>query len=258
MNRVYAGLLSLVVVFLAGCASVPKPDLAGKTVNPEIVRQIVRGNYEKVRSMTGSGTISVETPESAQSGSFELFLRKPDSVLVKIEGPFGISVGSALITRGEFVFYNSLQNQLITGPVTSANLNRIFRVKLTFDELLTLFTGGSFLASDDGSPETVSIEENQYILTYTNAEGSRRYWLDPESLLITRIQHLDQKGKLFFEERYEKFRTYGDASLPRFIRVTQHTSQRMIGVTFSSLDINTGGIPLVLDIPKNAERIRWQ
>jgi len=149
MNRVHAGLLSLVVVFLAGCASVPKPDLAGKTVNPEIVRQIVRGNYEKVRSMTGSGTISVETPEMAQSGSFELFLRKPDSVLVKIEGPFGISVGSILITRQEFVFYNSLENQLITGPVTSANLNRILRIKLTFDELLTLFTGGSFLASDD-------------------------------------------------------------------------------------------------------------
>jgi outer membrane lipoprotein-sorting protein len=258
MNRVYAGLLSLVVVFLAGCAAVPKPDLAGKTVNPEIVRQIVRGNYEKVRSMTGSGTISVETPEMAQSGSFELFLRKPDSVLVKIEGPFGISVGSVLITRQEFVFYNSLENQLITGPVTSANLNRILRIKLTFDELLTLFTGGSFLASDDASPETVAVEENQYVLTYRSLEGSRRYWLDPASLLITRIQHLDPKGKLYFEERYEKFRTFADASLPRFIRVTQHTSQRMIGVTFSSLDINTGGAPLVVDIPKNAERIRWQ
>jgi outer membrane lipoprotein-sorting protein len=258
MNRVRCALWSLVVVFLAGCASVPKPDLTGKTVNPETVRQIVRGNYEKVRTMNGSGTISVETPESAQSGSFELFLRKPDSVLVKIEGPFGISVGSALITREEFVFYNSLQNQLITGPVTSANLNRMFRVKLTFDELLTLFTGGSFLASDDGSPETVGVEENQYVLTYKGADGSRRYWLDPQSLLITRIQHLDPKGKLFFEERYEKFRMYGDASLPRFIRVTQHSSQRMIGVTFSSLDINTGSTPLVVDIPKNAERIRWQ
>jgi len=258
MNRVHGVSLSLVAVLMAGCASVPRPDLAGKTVNPETVRRIVQGNYDKVRSMTGSGTISVETPEIAQSGSFELFLRKPDSVLVKIEGPFGISVGSALITRQEFVFYNRLENQLITGPVTSANLNRIFRVKLTFDELLTLFTGGSFLASDEASPETVAVEENQYVFTYRNSDGSRRYWLDPVSLLITRIQHLDQKGKLQFEERYEKFRTFGDASLPRFIRVTQHASRRMIGVTFSSLDINTGSFPLVVDIPKNAERIRWR
>jgi hypothetical protein len=179
-------------------------------------------------------------------------------VLVRIEGPFGISVGSALITRDEFVFYNSLQNQVVTGPVTSANLNRILRVRLTFDELLTLFTGGSFLASDDASPETVSVEDNQYVFTYKSSDGSRRYWLDPASLLITRIQHLDPSGKMYFEERYEKFRTYGDASLPRFIRVTQHTTQRMIGVTFSSLAINTGGAPLVVDIPKNAERIRWQ
>jgi outer membrane lipoprotein-sorting protein len=257
MNRTL-GALCLVAASFAGCASVPKPDLAGKTLNPETVQRIVRGNYEKVRSMTGSGTISVETPEMAQSGSFELFLRKPDSILVRIEGPFGISVGSALITRGEFVFYNSLQNQVVTGPVTSTNLNRILRVKLTFDELLTVFTGGSFLASDDASPDTVAVEDNQYILTYKNSDGSRRYWLDPSSLLITRIQHLDQQGKLYFEERYEKFRTFGEASLPRFIRVTQHTSQRMIGVTFSSLAINTGGAPLVVDIPKNAERIRWQ
>ena len=257
MRRGHGALVSLVAVLLAGCASVPKPDLAGKTVNPETVQRIVRGNYEKVHSMTGSGTISVETPETAQSGSFELFLRKPDSVLVNIEGPFGISVGSILITREEFVFYNSLQNQLITGPVTSANLSRIFRVKLTFDELMTLFTGGSFLASDDALPDTVTVEESQYVLLYRNTDGSRRYWLDPLSLLITRIQHLDPKGKLTLEERYEKFRTYGDASLPRFIRVTQHTSQRMIGVTFSSLAINTGGSPLVVDIPKNAERIRW-
>jgi outer membrane lipoprotein-sorting protein len=258
MTRTRTAVVVLVVVVMAGCASVPRADLAGKTVNPETVQRIVRGNYEKVRSMTGSGTISVETPELAQSGSFELFLRKPDSVLVRIEGPFGISVGSALITREEFVFYNSLQNQVVTGPVTSANLNRIFRINLTFDELLTIFTGGSFLASDDTTPEAVSVEDNQYVLTYQNSAGTRRYWLDPASLLITRIQHLDSKGKLYFEERYEKFRTYGDASLPRFIRVTQHTTQRMIGVTFSSLAINTGGVPLVVDIPKNAERIRWQ
>jgi outer membrane lipoprotein-sorting protein len=258
MSRIQGAALVLIVVLVAGCASVPKADLAGKTVNPETVQRIVRGNYEKVRSMTGSGTISVETPEMAQSGSFELFLRKPDSVLVRIEGPFGISVGSALITRDEFVFYNSLQNQVVTGPVTSANLNRILRVKLTFDELMTLFTGGRFLASDDASPETVSVEDNQYVLTYKSADGTRRYWLDPASLLITRIQHLDPGGKMYFEERYEKFRTYGDASLPRFIRVTQHATQRMIGVTFSSLAINTGGAPLVVDIPKNAERIRWQ
>ena len=152
MNRVHGTLFLLVAVSLAGCASVPRLDLTGRTVNPENVQRIVRGNYEKVHSMTGSGTISVETPETAQSGSFELFLRKPDSVLVKIEGPFGISVGSVLITREEFIFYNSLQNQLITGPVTSANLNRIFRVKLTFDELLTLFTGGSFLGQTKRPP----------------------------------------------------------------------------------------------------------
>lgn len=258
MNRGFWAPLFVIILFIAGCASASRPDLAAKTVNPQLVQQTVRGNYEKVHSLTGSGTITVETPSIAQSGSFELFLHKPDSVLVKIEGPFGISVGSALITRNDFMFYNSLENQLITGPVTSANLNRIFRVKLTFDQLLNLFTGGSFLASDEAAPDTVVVEEEQYVLVYKDSDGTRRYWIDPVSSLITKIQHLDQKGKLFFEERYEKFRTFGDASLPKFIRVTQHASQRAIGVMFSSVDLNTGVAPLVVEIPKNVERIRWQ
>jgi hypothetical protein len=232
--------------------------VAGKTINPEAVRRAVQLNQEKIHSVTGYGSLSVESPELAQSGSFELELRKPDTVLVRIEGPFGISVGSALITRSEFLFYNSLQNQVVTGPVTPANLRRILRINLTFDELLNLFTGGSFLASDDSPAEGVTVEDNEYVLLYRNALGSRRYSIDPASLLITRVQHLDQKGKLYFEERYAKFRSLGDASLPRFIRVIQHASRRAIGVTFSSLAINTTGPPLVVETPKNAERIRWE
>jgi len=258
MPRHHSMVAAVIFLLLAGCASAPRPDLAGKTIDPESVRRAVQINKDKIRSVTGYGSVSVESPELAQSGSFELELRKPDSVFVKIEGPFGISVGSALITRNNFVLYNSYQNQVITGPVNATNLRRIFRITLTFDELLNLFTGGSFLASDESQAEAVTVEDNQYILLYRSAAGSRRYWIDPATLLITRVQHLDQKGKLYVEERYEKFRTLGGASLPRFIRVIHHASRRAIGVMFSSLAINTAGAPLIVEIPKNAEQIRWE
>lgn len=258
MSRFGAVLFPVALIVLGGCASAPSRNLAGKAVTPEMVQHIVRVNHERIRSLTGSGTISVETPELAQSGSFELFLHKPDSMLVKVEGPFGIHVGSVLLTRTDFILYNSLQNQLITGSVNPSNLNRIFRVNLTFDELLNLFTGGSFLAADDDAPDSVTTEDNQLILIYRHDDGIRRYWIEPSSLLISKIQHLDDTGKLFLEERFEKFRTLGEASLPRHIRLTQHRSRRAVAVSFSSLVINTGGDPLVLDVPRNAKRVRWQ
>lgn len=249
---------SLILVLLGGCASAPRSSFIGKAVTPEMVQRIVRVNHERIQSLTGSGTISVETPDLAQSGSFELVLHKPDSMLVRVEGPFGIHVGSVLLTRRDFAFYNSLQNQLVTGTVNVSNLRRIFRINLTFDELLNLFTGGTFLAADDTPPDSVASEEDQLILIYRREGGIRRYWIDPASLLISKIQHLDETGKLFAEERFERFRTLGDASLPRLIRLTQHRSRRLVAVSFSSLAINTGSDPLVLDVPNNAERIRWQ
>jgi hypothetical protein len=258
MNRVQGILCVCVLFLLSGCASVPTVNLAGRTVSPAMVQQMVKVNREKVLSLKGSGTISVESPEMAQSGSFELLLHKPDSILVKVEGPFGINVGSVLLTRTDFHFYNSFQNQLISGSVNASNLNRIFRVNLTFDELLSLFTGGSFFAGDDSPPDSLFVEENQFVLTYRRDAGSRRYWIDPGTLLIAKIQHLDPKGKLFLEERFEKFRDLGDASLPRQIRITQHLTRRVVAVAFSTLAINTGAVPLVLDVPTNAERVRWK
>lgn len=258
MNRINAALFVSFAIVLAGCASVPSANLTGRSISPEIVQRIVRVNREKVQSLTGSGTLTVETPETAQSGSFELLLHKPDSILVKVEGPFGIHVGAVLLTRTDFSFYNSLQNQLITGSVNASNLKRIFRINLTFDEMLSLFTGGSFFAGDDEAPDSVTVEDNQFVLTYGKELGSRRYWIDPRTLLISKIQHIDATGKLVLEERFEKFRDLGDVSLPRQIRLTQHQARRVVAVAFSSLAINTGDVPLVLDVPTNAERVRWR
>jgi outer membrane lipoprotein-sorting protein len=258
MKHCSAILVVWIVVLLSGCASVPTANLAGKAITPEMVQRTVKVNRERVQSLNGSGTITVETPDIAQSGSFELMLHKPDSILVKIQGPFGIHVGAALFTRTGFVFYNSLQNQLITGSVNAANLSRIFRVNLTFDELLNLFTGGSFAAGDDNNPDSLVIEDNQFVMSYGNPAGTRRYWIDPATLLISKIQHTDARGKLVIEERFERFRDLGDASLPRQIRLTEHQARRVVAVAFSSSAINAGGVPLVLDIPSNAERVHWQ
>lgn len=247
-----------VVALVHGCAQSPAVKISGRTISPRAIKQAVRANHEAVRSMTGSGTISVETPEMAQSGSFDLQLHKPDSVLINVEGPFGINVGSVLLTRSSFTFYNSLENQLVSGTVTPGNLQRIFRMEVTFDDLLTLFSGGTFLREDDGEPESIAEEENQLVLIYRSEEGQRRYFVDPATLLITRVQRFGADGKPFLEARFERFRTAGDVLLPRLVRLTQQAVRRRVSVSFSSLQVNADALPLVLDVPANAERIRWK
>jgi outer membrane lipoprotein-sorting protein len=241
---------------LWGCSSSSSLRTSARTVTPELVQQNVRTNQERVRSLKGSGNITLETPEIAQSGSFELMLRKPDSVFVKLEGPFGIEVGAALLTRKEFFFYNSLQNRLISGMMNASNLRRILRVNLSFDELLNMITGGTFFPEDQGAPDTVTIEDNQSVLTYRHESGSRRYWIDPESLLIARIQHVDRQGKLRFEQRFANFRSIEGTSLPYRVRITQLAERRTVALSYSSIAINTDALRFTLEVPENAERVR--
>lgn len=250
--------LVLVAALLYGCAPSPAVKVSGKSISPREIKEAVRANHEAVRSMSGSGTISVETPEMAQSGSFDLQLRKPDSVLVTVEGPFGINVGSVLLTRTSFTFYNSLENQLVSGVVTPGNLRRIFRMEMTFDDLLTLFSGGTFLREDNGDPASITEEENQLVFVYRSEDGERRYFVDPATLLITRVQRLDSGGKPTLEARFERYRVIGDAHLPGLVRLTQQVARRRVSVSFSSLQVNADVPPLVLDVPANAERIRWK
>jgi outer membrane lipoprotein-sorting protein len=207
--------------------------------------------------MSGEGRISIETPEIAQSGSFILTLQKPDSILINLQGPFGIKVGSALVTRTEFFFYNSLENKLITGLSSTENLNRILHVQLSFDDLLNLFAGGTFLESDLHAPDETHVENDQFVLVFTSPKTSRRYWIDPTTLYIQKVQILDQSGKLTLEQTFSDFEDVNGFAMPYTIRVIQPKERQRLTFTYSEILVNTEKLHFTFTIPPNAERIHW-
>jgi outer membrane lipoprotein-sorting protein len=238
------------IAIILGCAG-PKtlPE-----ANPGMIIRSVEDHRDAVRTLEGSGRLAIETPEMAQSASFQVSIIKPDSLLVKVEGPFGLELGSALITRTSFTFYNSLQNQVLTGPTDAATLGRIFRVRLTFDDALTLFTGGAFLQEDQRTPDGLESDNDSYLLIFRNAQSTCRYWVDPEDLLITRAEQATPDGKPVAEQRFSDFRTVDGVTLPYRLRLTLQQEQRMVSIAYSSLTINHAVPPLTISVPANAER----
>ncbi len=256
MSRCIAVVLA--AVLLAGCSPAPAVKIGNGAVPVTLIHERVRENVRRVQSISGSGNISLESPEMAGSGSFEIALRKPDSMLLKLEGPFGVEVGAALITRTEFLFYNSIQNQLIAGSTNPANLSRYLRMNVTFDDLLNLFAGSSFFADDDGATNDLTTEENHYVLVYHQADRTRRYWIDPEKLLIKKIQHLDAHGKLIAEQQYSNYRSVGDVFFPSNIRLILQAERRILSIHYGKVAVNNAPLSFTLDIPGNARRIRVQ
>ncbi|MBI3005835.1 MAG: DUF4292 domain-containing protein [Ignavibacteriales bacterium] len=243
---------------LAGCASHSTIRLTDRNVTPAEIREAVRTNLDRIRSMTGEGRLSVETPEIAQSASFYLNLQKPDSVMLKIEGPFGIEVGAAIVTREEFLFYNILQNRVISGKTNSSNLSKILRVNITFEDMLTLFCGGSFFTDDTDDADDVSHEENFLVMAYHQGGGKRSYWVDPQTLLIQKVQLLDADGKLLLEQRFFNHRIVEGASVPFNVQVTQPKERRRVSIAYSDLQVNAPAAQFTITIPANAERVRLQ
>ena len=250
--------VGLLCLTLLGCAASPPARVSDGAVTAALIHESVQENLRRVQTLRGSGTLAVESPEMAGSGSFELSLRKPDSVLLKFEGPFGIDVGSALITRTEFLFYNSIQNQVVSGSTSAANLSRFLRMNVTFDDLMNLFAGGVFFSEDEQETEELTTEQNQYVLTYRRADRTRRYWIDPATLLVQRIHHLDANGKLVAEQQYTNYRRVGDVSFPSTVRLVLNTERRILSVHYSRVDLNTTALSFTLDIPGNARRIQIQ
>jgi outer membrane lipoprotein-sorting protein len=255
--RYLHGLASLLVLFV-GCTPTAKLASLGGVATVEQIHDRVRTNIERVQTLSGIGSIAVESPEMAGSGSFELALRKPDSVLLRLEGPFGISVGSALITRTSFLFFNSIENQLITGSTNPSNLSRYLRMNVSFDDLLNLFAGGAFFSEDEQQAGDLTTEQQHYLLTYRNSHGARQYWIDPETLLILKIQHLDAAGKLVAEQQYSNYRSVQGVSFPATVRLVLNTQRRILSLRYSQFDLNVPLPPFSLDIPANAKRMQVQ
>jgi outer membrane lipoprotein-sorting protein len=232
-------------------------NLSNHPISYSEVQEITRSHHAHIHSMWGEGRVSVETPEIAQSGSFILTLQKPDSILINLQGPFGIKVGSALVTRTEFFFYNSLENKLITGLSSTENLNRILHVQLSFDDLLNLFAGGTFLESDLHAPDETHVENDQFVLVFTSPKTSRRYWIDPTTLYIQKVQILDQSGKLTLEQTFSDFEDVNGFAMPYTIRVIQPKERQRLTFTYSEILVNTEKLHFTFTIPPNAERIHW-
>lgn len=248
----------LASLLLSGCASLPSLTRHRSDLSPERVHQIVRANHAGVQVLWGSGRIAIESPEIAQTGSFVVYVKKPDTIAVKLEGPFGIELGSAIVTPDAFAFYNSFQNQLITGSTSPENLNRVLRVNLDFDNMLNLFTGGSFLEDDHEPPSTIEVDEGYLVMAYRGASYSRRYWIEPGTLLLARIQHLDSSGKLVLEQRFLNYRTVDRYQMPYSLRVTMPRERRVVSISYSEIMVNQAGAPVELSVPRNAERIQFQ
>ncbi len=253
-----AALAALVLFGASGCTSTKTVAVGAATVSFDAAVERSDRSQDQVQSLTGDGTIRIETPSLSQSGDFQLTLRKPDSVQITVEGPFGIRVAQAIITRSTFQAYSALENKLYVAPTTPENLRKALRLDLTFDDILALFTGGRVLEADRRTPDEAGVDGGDATFLFRDGDVSRRYVVDPSTLLIRKIQLLDRAGALTFEQSFSDPMTQGMVTLPRTTRATLHQRRQIVTLRYDGFQPNPGDLRFQFSPPGNARRVELQ
>ena len=248
-------LLLLVAAFLSGCA--PTKELHGpsKRLTPVEIIEAVRLHSEAVSTLQAKGSISFESPSFMNSGSFALWLKKPDSARVDIQGPFGIRVASASFARDHYVFYNSFKNEVNEGDLNRDELPVFMNIRIDPNDVINMFCGMRTFPAGESSPDSFFIKENSYGLLFRHKVGATLYFVDDEMLVITGVEHIDSTGEVWSEERFEFERRDDGSVVPQMVRLTEEPMQSSLSLSYDAVDVNLPVGNLTVQVPSDARRV---
>ncbi len=251
----YPLILSLGYLALSCAPKTSGIDLT-RTSPQEIIQRVERNSHD-VATFRASGTISIESREFVGTGSIIVSLKRPDSVLIKIEGPFGIDIGSMLLTREQFTYYDSYSNRVITGSTTNRNIRSLLKVDLDFAEVMDFLSGTSSIGRQGGPPDSISVDDDAVLLIFRKGSTWAQYWIDPEKLVVDRYELRENETESVLETHFERFSRIEGLFLPRTISIIAHRQRRGLTLHYDEIEINKPLLNLSLTIPQKAKRIHW-
>jgi hypothetical protein len=252
MNRATAAVCLLCLVSLS-CA--PKRTvllLDTRSVTADRLVELVSERAAKLQTLTGTGSLMFDGPDLSGSASFELALRRPDSALIRLEGPFGIDIATVFLTRSSYTVYNSMANTVTSGSPQMGALRGVLPVDLSVDQLMDAFSGAITIPS--GVPLRYEVDGDRFLLAYKQLNGVATYRVDPEQIVVTGFALSDSAGTVIAEMTATRLKEYDGFSLPRSIRLHLPPSDSEIAIAYSRQEPNGPSPSFVFSVPRSARR----
>ncbi len=219
----------------------------------------LEANRRRIKTFEGTGTISIRSSRLNNSASFRIVVSKPDSIYLTIMGPFGIELAQALVTNDKFSFYDVLQNTVYQGNVNDEVLQEIFKVNLSFNDLLDAFVGSVNLTDKLYTPPSeYEVIYDHYILTYKDSLNgmSTTYKVDVRELGITEYL-LKLESRELLEGKYSKFTILEGVAVPNHIEIRNKADNQLVTIDYRNIRANKNDIFIDFKFPADAEVIKW-
>jgi hypothetical protein len=225
------------------------------------IKEKVNKNSTAIESLEATGTIAIDSPELSNSGSIEIRIKKPDSVFVKLEGPFGIDIANALITRNDFIYYNVQENLVITGPSSDINIGAILKIKVSFDELLNSFAGSFHFDSDNNDSMNAVSENSAYLIQVSKPYIKQKFYIEPNAFFVSRYSVVNPADELLFDVNYSNFTNEvadgTNVNFPNYIILNRPDKKQTVWLKYETKEINKKNISFTIKVPKSAKTLKW-
>ena len=252
-------IIALITIAVASC--VPSKETYEEKVLPadRLIKKL-EANRRKIKTFEGSGIMNIKTPKMEAKASFEVYLKKPDSIKFSIYGPFGIDLAEALISSTEFTFYDAIRNKVYKGRTDKNLLKKIFHINLSFSDLVDAFAGAVNLTDKLRlKPDNFKLKDDSYMLSYIDSTTSKEsiYEIKISNLAIKKYKLYAGKGSLLFEGNYSKFKMFNRVAIPYSTIVENKAQKQKVNIDYRSISVNEELPSLTLEIPTDAEVIEW-
>jgi outer membrane lipoprotein-sorting protein len=248
-------LLICSMIAFSGCAPTKEISPHVRNLSPRQIIDAVNSRSRAIATFHATGSISVESPSFLNSGSFELSMKKPDSVRVDIEGPFGIRVASALFAHGHYTFYNSFRNEVMEGAVDEKNTPSFMNIRINPDDILDMFSGTRGFLPEEILPDSFALGDDSYLLQFQHGAGRTRYYVDDRIVYVVSIEHIDSAGAVWSEEHFDFDRRDDGTIVPQSIRLIHDKLESSVSLVYETVHINTPINGMTLTIPPDARRV---
>lgn len=248
------------VLLISGC--VPSKESQeneedAKVIPAERLIKKLEANRRKIRTFEGTGIIDVESPQITAKASFEVQLKKPDTIKFSVYGPFGIDLARALVTGDEFVFYDVMQNRVYSGSNKGKTLQNIFKINISFEDLMDAFAGSVNLTDKlRSTPNNYKQDDDGFQISYIN-EGTgsiSRYYIKDEDLSIRNYVLADSKNNPVFEGNYYEFRDFEGVAIPYKVIVENKDENQKVTIEYRNIVVNEEIGDLKINLPDDVKK----
>lgn len=244
-------------IFIAGCVP-SKPAYEERELPVDRVLKKIEANRRKVKTFVGNGVINISSPELDAKATFEIEIKKPDSIKLSVFGPFGIDLAQAVVTNNTFEFYDVLKNRVYRGTKDQDILKRVFKVDMSFNNLMDAFAGAVNLTDKLSSiPSDYSVNSDAYKLIYKDKDSEETiFTIEVNDLTITDYEFY-RRNNLVLSGNYRSFRTVDDLLVPFKIFIKNNSMDQILDVDYRKIKLNISIDNMNLTYPSDAEIINW-